>query len=122
MFDGYGCPNHILKDVSVLKNLLRDIPARLEMHTICDAVVVEVGPNNRKDPGGLSGFVMIAESHISIHTFPMRGFLSADVYSCQNDLDTDRLKKIFVETFEASSCEVHLQQRGRYYPDSDIYK
>ncbi len=49
---------------------------------------MEVGPKNRKDPGGISGFVMIAESHFSLHTFPARRFVTLDIYTCQNSLDT----------------------------------
>ena len=69
------------------------------MHAINEPVVVEVGPKNRKDPGGLSGFVMIAESHISFHTFPKRGFVTIDVYTCQNELDTDKLTREFTDFF-----------------------
>ena len=57
------------------------------MHKLIEPIVVEVGQLSDKDPGGLSGYVLIAESHISIHTFPLRGFVSADVYTCQNSLD-----------------------------------
>ena len=42
---------------------------------------------------------MIAESHISIHTFPLRGFVSADVYTCQNSLDTEQICQYFAEAF-----------------------
>ncbi|MCD5381570.1 MAG: S-adenosylmethionine decarboxylase [Candidatus Pacebacteria bacterium] len=65
------------------------------MFPICEPVVAEAGSNNKKDPGGLSGFVMIAESHVSLHTFPNRGFVTIDVYTCQNDLGTDKLTGLF---------------------------
>ena len=121
MFDGYGCPETVLKDTLVLESILRNIPADLGMHPICEPVIVSVGPNNRKDPGGLSGFVMIAESHISIHTFPKRGFVTADVYSCQSDLDVERLTQSFAELLQAASFEKYVQERGKRYPDSDVY-
>ena len=37
---------------------------------------------------GVSGFVIIAESHISVHTFPDRGYVNIDVFSCK-EFDTD---------------------------------
>lgn len=46
----------------------------------------------------ISGFVMIAESHLSIHAFPEQGIFKADVFSCRNfDLvfATNRLKEFF---------------------------
>lgn len=122
MFDGYGCPESILNDINALEALLKRIPHDLEMHPICELVVVSVGPNNRKDPGGLSGFVMIAESHISLHTFPKRGFVTADVYSCQNDLDVDRLVQSFADLLGATSFDKYVQERGKRYPEVDIYQ
>ena len=92
----------------------------LDMHPISEPVIVSVGPNNRKDPGGLSGFVLIAESHISIHTFPRRGFVTADVYSCQDDLDCARLEHAFATTLGATSCETFEVVRERHYPAADI--
>ena len=85
--DGYGASGELLTDAERLRGLLERLPGEMGMYAICDPVVVSVGPNNRKDPGGLSGFVMIAESHLSFHTFPSRGFVTIDIYTCQNDLD-----------------------------------
>ena len=99
MLDGYGASPEILSDVKALRNILDTLPGRMGMHVINEPVVVEVGPKNRKDPGGLSGFVMIAESHISFHTFPKRGFVTIDVYTCQNELDTDKLTREFTDFF-----------------------
>jgi len=79
MIDGYDGSATKLADQAYIRKLLNTLPDQLGMHKIADPVVVQVGPQNQKDPGGLSGFVLIAESHISLHTFPLRGFISADV-------------------------------------------
>jgi S-adenosylmethionine decarboxylase len=121
MLDGYGCPAELLKNADSLKKMLVDIPISMGMHTICEPVVVEVGQKNRKDPGGISGFVMIAESHISFHTFPNRGFVTIDVYTCQNELDTVKLEREFTEAFKIVNSEVHIQKRGTKYPSENIY-
>ncbi len=75
MIDGYDADPIRLADRFLLEALLRDLPDHMGMHRISEAVIVEVGPKNRKDPGGISGFVMIAESHFSLHTFPARRLL-----------------------------------------------
>lgn len=121
MLDGYGCPGDLLKDADALKSMLTNIPISMGMHTICEPVVVEVGPKNQKDPGGISGFVMIAESHISFHTFPNRGFVTIDVYTCQNDLDTVKLEQEFTEAFKIESSEVQIVKRGLKFPLENIY-
>lgn len=121
MVDGYGAPREILKDAVLLKQMLLEIPVEMGMHTISEPLVVEVGPKNRKDPGGLSGVVLIAESHFSFHTFPDRGFVTLDVYTCQNFLDTEKLITQFKEVFQFTHVETHIQPRGLRYPSANIY-
>lgn len=120
MLDGYGCNAELLKDAQALTDMLKNIPASMGMHTISDPLVVEVGPKNSKDPGGLSGFVLIAESHISFHTFPNRRFVTIDVYTCQNEMDIEKLTQEFVNAFKISSHDVYVQKRGVRYPAEDL--
>ncbi len=121
MLDCYGCEFDVLKDASKLKKVLDTLPEKMGMHPINEPVVVEVGPKNRKDPGGLSGFVMIAESHISFHTFPSRGFVTMDVYTCQDELDTDKLTEEFSKVFCAKDIHEYVMKRGTKYPLNDIH-
>ena len=121
MLDGYHANPDTLRDKEALLKILETIPAEMGMHTICDPVVVEVGEKNHKDPGGLSGFVMIAESHLSFHTFPNRGFVTIDVYTCQNDMDTDVLKEKFISAFALQDVEEYVIKRGTKYPTENIH-
>lgn len=121
MIDGYDAPKEALKDIEKLKSMLETIPAHLGMHTISKPLVVKVGPKNSKDPGGVSGFVMIAESHISFHTFPNKGFVTIDVYTCQNHLDTHKLLARFKKVFQFKNEETHFLKRGTRYPVENIY-
>ena len=113
--DGYNADSTALANTRNIHAFVTQLPKRLGMHTICDPVTVEVGPNNKKDPGGVSGFVMIAESHISIHTFPDKKFFSADVYTCQDELDTEAILSFITETFSVTDFETNLIQRGTRY-------
>ncbi len=121
ILDGYGASPELLRDKDGLWNILETLPKEMGMHPICDPVLVEVGPNNRKDPGGLSGFVMIAESHLSFHTFPNRGFITIDIYTCQNELDTKKLTDFFTASFELKEIDESVNPRGTKYPLKDIY-
>ena len=120
MFDGYNANPSLLGNREHLTKLLSEIPSKMNMHTICVPAVVEVGELNKKDPGGISGFVMIAESHISYHTFPKRGFVSADVYTCQNDLDVERFTALLAEAFGTTDYDTYVQKRGLRYPTENI--
>ena len=121
MVDGYDSSPELLRDVDRLKALLHDLPSLTGMQPICEPVLVEVGPNNMKDPGGLSGFVMIAESHFSFHTFPARGFVTVDLYTCRDELDCDEVVEILRSAFGFRSSDVFVQDRGLRYPAENIH-
>ena len=119
--DGYGGAQQLLADADRVLACLSELPERLGMHKLAEPFLVELGHHSDKDPGGVSGFVIIAESHISIHTFPLRGFVSADVYTCQNALDTDEICKYFAEAFDLQDLETNLVRRGTRYPQHNIH-
>jgi S-adenosylmethionine decarboxylase len=120
MIDGYMAGGRALTDAQALRELLDTLPSEMGMHAICTPVVQEVGPNCAKDPGGLSGFVMIAESHISFHTFPGRGFVTIDLYTCQCDLDKDATITRLMRAFQLVDADIYVQERGLRYPAIDL--
>ena len=86
--DGYGGNEKKLNDKNLVFDILDKLPGLLSMSKLSEPVVYSAKANNSKDPGGWSGFIVIAESHISIHTFPKRGFVSADF--CRNEESYNR--------------------------------
>jgi S-adenosylmethionine decarboxylase len=64
---------------------------------------------------GVSGFVLIAESHISIHTFPDRGYLSLDIFSCKN-FDFQQAITYVSELFGVTRHETNVLDRGLEFP------
>jgi S-adenosylmethionine decarboxylase len=120
--DGYGGCRERLADCGHVLARLAELPEQLGMHKIAEPFLVELGYRSDKDPGGVSGFVLIAESHISIHTFPLRGFLSADVYTCQSCLQTEEICRYFKYGFDLQEIETNLVRRGTRYPPHNIYK
>ena len=120
MIDGYGADEGLLANADYLRGLLNALPAEVAMHPICEPQLVEVGPMNPKDPGGLSGFVMIAESHISFHTFPKRGFVTMDLYTCQCGLDREKAVARLKSAFGLVDADVFIQERGMRYPAENV--
>lgn len=115
--DGYSGDRKRLNDMGLIFSALNDLPKELKMHKLCPPYVVCAPANNKKDPGGFSGFVMIAESHISVHTFPEKRFISIDIYTCQNRLPIERVKKFFKKTFKLKELETNYIIRGVKYSD-----
>ena len=111
--DGYGGDQGLLNNMDNIFKCSDELPKLLQMRTITTPYVVRIGANEKKDPGGLSGFVMIAESHISIHTFPEDQFVSIDVYTCQNQLDDETVINYFNQAFKLQNVETNKIIRGQ---------
>lgn len=120
MLDGYGGDYNRLNDKDLVMLSLVELPHQLGMKRLSDPLVLEAPDNKLKDPGGFSGFVIIAESHISIHTFPARKFVSIDVYTCMNGLNREFIKKYFTEVFKLEDIEEIFVKRGMRYPAHNL--
>lgn len=115
--DGYGGHKEKLADLKLVKRVLFRLPQILQLRKISPIYTLWYGGG--KDPAdcGVSGFVMIAESHISIHTFSEKGFLTADVYSCKS-FDTGKTIEFFRKEFDLSELEINIAKRGLKFPRS----
>lgn len=120
MVDGYGGNKEKLNDKHLVKSVLTDLPKKLNMKSLCSPEIYFAEGNNLKDPGGWSGFVVIQESHISIHTFPGRRFLSSDIYTCQNRLEKELILGYLRSAFSLTEMEVNLIYRGTKYPNHNL--
>jgi len=80
--DGYGSDVEKLRDRDLLYEFLDIYPAALGMTKITEPKVLAYVGKVPED-WGLSGFVVIAESHISVHTFPDRLYINVDIFSCK---------------------------------------
>lgn len=118
--DGYGGNPERLNSEEAISSCLTDLSNALRMRPLMKPIVISAPDNHLKDPGGWSGFIIIAESHISIHTFPKRRFVSADVYTCQNGIDVDFVIDFFKRKFKLKNVETHFIKRGIRYPAKNI--
>lgn len=118
--DGYCGNFHKLNDKNLVHQCLEELPDLLKMKKLCKPHVYRAPDNQIKDPGGWSGFVVVAESHISIHTFPARKFVSIDVYTCCNGLDTEFVAGYFKEKFGLQDVETNFIKRGTRYPACNL--
>lgn len=120
MIDGYDGDPIKLDDRNLVFECLNELPEKTQMHKICEPCLVSFPGNDKKDPGGHSGFVMIAESHISIHTFPKKKFVSIDFYTCSDRLDRDFIEGYFKEKFDLKDLEINFVRRGTRFPKDNL--
>lgn len=71
-------------------------------------------------PQGVSGVVIISESHLTIHSFPEHGYASIDVYTCGEHVRPHNAVKYIVEKLEAKNINNKELMRGvRSIPSKD---
>ncbi len=116
MVDGYGCRRDLLVDINHIYNFLDKYPEEMEMTKIMPPYVFRYEGLIPED-WGISGFVLIAESHISIHTFPEKLYLSVDIFSCK-PFDTNKAVETLREYFSIQKMEVHVLDRGQEFPNT----
>ncbi len=120
--DIYGCDKEKLKNYELVYKMLDELPGIIGMHKYSEPVLHNIAPReNSFDQGGLTGFVILVESHISIHTFPEDNFASIDIFSCKS-FDSKKATEHLVGLFEAKKIESNVKRRGRefvkHYPRS----
>src|SRR5437870_3823758 len=84
--------------------------ARRAQATIVDVVFHEF------NPFGISGVVVIAESHLSIHTWPEYRYAAVDIFSCGDVLKPEVAASYLVEQFAAERASVVEMRRGGHAP------
>jgi S-adenosylmethionine decarboxylase len=116
MVDGYGCERTSLEDITLIYNFLDSYPSQMDMTKIMPPYVFRYNGVVPED-WGISGFVLIAESHISIHTFPDKQYLSLDMFSCK-PFDTQLAVQTIKEHFAIQKYEMKVLDRGQEFPNS----
>jgi S-adenosylmethionine decarboxylase len=112
--DGFGGNPARLADEALIRNLLDRYPDEIGMTKISEPHVFSYTGVKPED-WGVSGFVIIAESHIAVHTFPRHGQVWVDVFSCKGFDETPAINRI-VDTFELRDTRINLLERGLEYP------
>lgn len=112
------CNPKKLSDLDFVFRVLSELPDKIGMTKITQPYVFHYSGLVPEDKG-ITGFVVIAESHISIHTFQDKNYAFVDVFSCKF-FDYERVKKILIEAFESKSAKAHVVMRGEDFPRSEI--
>lgn len=65
-------------------------------------------------PQGVSGAIIIAESHISIHTWPEHGYAALDVFTCGEKMMGDKIVENILNVFRCTKHNIRYIERGNY--------
>ena len=101
----WDCNEGKLNDMSYIEQVFVDAALK------AGAEVREVA-FHKFAPHGVSGVVIISESHLTIHSFPEHGYASIDVYTCGDRIDPNVAAQFIVEALEAGKNETVEVPRG----------
>lgn len=106
LIDLYDCQSRQLDDVAALEQLLRKAAAAARAEVI--GVL-----QHRFTPHGVSVVCLLAESHISLHTWPEQAMAAADIYTCGLECLPERAAETLIQELRPSQHFVSSFQRGR---------
>lgn len=117
MLDGYGADPVKLNDLSLLFETLNELPSKIGMNKIGFPHLAQF---KEDEIAGISGIIMIVESHISIHTYPNKEYFSMDVYSCKQ-FDHQKVIELIQGTYQIKHLDINVIDRGKYFPIQNLH-
>lgn len=109
LVDLHGC------DAKVIATMEPTRQALLKAAQDCGATIIEYN-FHEFSPHGVSGVILIAESHISIHTWPENNFAAVDIFTCGEDMKPDIAIRILEDALGARRTDVVKLTRGSLEP------
>ncbi|HEV2719062.1 MAG TPA: S-adenosylmethionine decarboxylase [Thermoanaerobaculia bacterium] len=78
LVDASGCSSDALTDPAILRALFDAVIHDLDLHPVAEPQFHRFPP-----PGGVTGFVILSESHLACHTYPEHGVITINLYCCR---------------------------------------
>ncbi len=100
-----GCNTNLLDDLEFLRECLHSAAVRSGATVVGDSFY-------HFSPHGVSGVVNIAESHLSIHTWPECGYAAVDVFTCGDKVEPEEAARMIMQSVEATDCSLVELRRG----------
>jgi S-adenosylmethionine decarboxylase len=101
----YGCPFELLNDAEFIRRSLRRA-SKQGLSTL-------LGLRSHKfEPQGVTAVALLAESHISIHTWPETGYAAVDIFTCGETAQPQLACDFMVENFAAREHAMCILPRG----------
>ncbi len=100
-----GCRHDRLNDLDFIRDALRDAALAAGATIIKDSFY-------QFAPYGISGVVIIAESHLSIHTWPEFDYAAVDIFTCGMSTNPEKAAGLMVQRLESKDAQLREVKRG----------
>lgn len=113
MLEMFDCPRDLLDDVEFALQAVREAAVAAGATVLADV-------SHRFEPQGVTAIAVLAESHLSVHTWPEYGYAAADVFTCGTSTDPVAACRLLAERFRAERHEVKTINRGPDVGDAPL--
>lgn len=103
----YDCDRDVLNDEPLIREILLEGVRRSNATIVSDTF-------HTFSPHGVSGVVVIAESHVAIHTWPEHGYAAVDIFTCGETIDPWSIQKYLQQGFGAGNVSSMEMKRGLF--------
>ena len=99
------CDPELLDDLSYIRQELLRAASAVDAHVVGESF-------HQFTPQGVTGILSIAESHISIHTWPEHGYAAADVFTCGDRTMPERAAALIIDALRCRDPQITQIRRG----------
>ena len=105
LLDLRECDPQLLNDLDHIRNELLKAAAAVDAHVVGESF-------HQFTPQGVTGILSIAESHISIHTWPEHRYAAADIFTCGDQTMPGRAADLIIEALGCRAPQITEIRRG----------
>lgn len=114
ILDGFVKDNSVLTNLEFVTKFIQDLTIKVGMTPISDPLVIDYKAKSQdRTQNGITGTIILAESNITIHTYPKQKFFCLDIFSC-NEFEIDETIKYLEDSLQITSFKKKLLKRGFY--------
>ncbi len=109
----YECDQNLINDVVYLEEVLNKAAQKAQASILSSHF-------HTFNPQGVSGVVVIAESHFSIHTWPEHGYAAVDFFTCSADMNMRKAHIYLQEALKSQRQDYKVLDRGAHLSNKSI--
>ena len=114
MIDGFSSGK--LNDLKFIEKFLLELSKEIKMNVISEPLVINHVANEELE-SGITGTIILAESNITIHTYPKKKWFALDIYSCK-EFEIDSTLNYLINKLKITKFKKNFFKRGFYDEES----
>jgi S-adenosylmethionine decarboxylase len=101
----YDCDYKLLNDINFIKEVMLEAAKKSGATVLGESF-------HQFSPQGVSGVIIIAESHLTIHTWPEHGYAGADIFTCGTRVKPEKAAEVIIARLKPVTHSIIKMDRG----------